>query len=236
MRRFFPTEPASGGEFTVCEFEFARIVFGGKRYHKLWHDAVREAELEHFRATHRYCGRCGAPAEPASENSCRRNSRMRPVESSKACCSAGCFTITLNSNSPERTGRASRCRTCFRKKRALHEMRRGSVSTTQPRDSSARDPRRGGTTGAHGARLAHGAGEYVLVGVLCHKSVPGLEVPRLNPATVVLVTRGEEALLVHARNFSRPMYALVAGFVQTAESPRGRRRATAQESSRCIFL
>ncbi len=29
--------------------------------------------------------------------------------------------------------------------------------------------------GAHGARLAHGAGEYVLVGVLCHKSVPGLE-------------------------------------------------------------
>ena len=36
-----------------------------------WHDAVREAELEHFRATHRYCGRCGAPAEPASEKSVR---------------------------------------------------------------------------------------------------------------------------------------------------------------------
>lgn len=87
-----------------------------------WHDAVREAELEHFRATHRYCGRCGAPAEPASEKSVR-------------------------------------CTKC---------------------------------------------GEEVF--------------PRLNPATVVLVTRGEEALLVHARNFSRPMYALVAGFVETAES------------------
>ena len=89
---------------------------------KQWHDAVREAELEHFRATHRYCGRCGAPAEPASEKSVR-------------------------------------CTKC---------------------------------------------GEEVF--------------PRLNPATVVLVTRGEEALLVHARNFSRPMYALVAGFVETAES------------------
>lgn len=87
-----------------------------------WHDAVREAELEHFRATHRYCGRCGAPTEQAS-------------------------------------GISVRCTGC---------------------------------------------GEEVF--------------PRLNPAIVVLVTRGEEALLVHARNFSRPMYALVAGFVETAES------------------
>ena len=87
-----------------------------------WHDAVREAELEHFRSTHRYCGRCGAPTEQAS-------------------------------------GISVRCTGC---------------------------------------------GEEVF--------------PRLNPAIVVLVTRGEEALLVHARNFSRPMYALVAGFVETAES------------------
>ena len=43
--------------------------------------------------------------------------------------------------------------------------------------------------------------------------------PRLNPAIVVLVTKGEEALLVHAKNFRRPgMMALVAGFVETGES------------------
>lgn len=43
--------------------------------------------------------------------------------------------------------------------------------------------------------------------------------PQLSPAIVVLVKRGEEALLVHARNFSRPaMMALVAGFVETGES------------------
>lgn len=43
--------------------------------------------------------------------------------------------------------------------------------------------------------------------------------PRLNPAIVVLVKKGEEALLVHARNFSRAgMMALVAGFVETGES------------------
>lgn len=42
--------------------------------------------------------------------------------------------------------------------------------------------------------------------------------PVLSPAVVVLVTRGEEALLVHAANFSRPFHALVAGFVETGES------------------
>lgn len=43
--------------------------------------------------------------------------------------------------------------------------------------------------------------------------------PRLNPAIVVLVKKGEEALLVHARNFRRPdMMALVAGFVETGET------------------
>lgn len=42
--------------------------------------------------------------------------------------------------------------------------------------------------------------------------------PVLAPAIVVLVERGDRALLVHARNFSRPFYALVAGFVETGES------------------
>lgn len=87
-----------------------------------WKAAVRHAELEHFRTTHRYCGRCGREMLPASEISVR-------------------------------------CPDC---------------------------------------------GEEVF--------------PRLNPAIVVLVMRGDEALLVHARNFKRPMYALVAGFVETGES------------------
>lgn len=42
--------------------------------------------------------------------------------------------------------------------------------------------------------------------------------PVLNAAIVVLVKRGEEALLVRARNFKGPFYALVAGFVETGET------------------
>lgn len=42
--------------------------------------------------------------------------------------------------------------------------------------------------------------------------------PRLNPAIVVLVKRGEEALLVHASTLRRDVMALVAGFVETGES------------------
>lgn len=42
--------------------------------------------------------------------------------------------------------------------------------------------------------------------------------PSLSPAILVLVKRRDEALLVHARNFSRPVYALVAGFVETGEN------------------
>lgn len=43
--------------------------------------------------------------------------------------------------------------------------------------------------------------------------------PRLNPAIVVLVLRGDKALLVHARNFREGMHALVAGFVEAGETP-----------------
>lgn len=42
--------------------------------------------------------------------------------------------------------------------------------------------------------------------------------PRLNPAIVVLVTRGEEALLVHSRSLRGDVHALVAGFVETGET------------------
>lgn len=42
--------------------------------------------------------------------------------------------------------------------------------------------------------------------------------PSPSPAVLVLVKRGEEALLVHARNFRNDMFALVAGFVESGET------------------
>ena len=42
--------------------------------------------------------------------------------------------------------------------------------------------------------------------------------PSLNPAIIVLVHKGNEALLVHARNFKGNYYGLVAGFVETGET------------------
>ncbi len=50
-------------------------------------------------------------------------------------------------------------------------------------------------------------------------SVCGHEIwPSVAPAIIVLVRRGEKALLVHARTFSRPFFGLVAGFVETGEN------------------
>ncbi len=42
--------------------------------------------------------------------------------------------------------------------------------------------------------------------------------PQITPAILVLVKRGEEILLVHARNFRSNLYSLVAGFVETGEN------------------
>ena len=42
--------------------------------------------------------------------------------------------------------------------------------------------------------------------------------PKLSTAIIVLVCRGEEALLVKAKNFRRDYYGLVAGFVETGET------------------
>ena len=42
--------------------------------------------------------------------------------------------------------------------------------------------------------------------------------PKLNTAIIVLVHKGEEALLVKAKNFRRNYHGLVAGFVETGES------------------
>lgn len=42
--------------------------------------------------------------------------------------------------------------------------------------------------------------------------------PQLSTAIIVRITRGDEVLLVHARNFKTPFYGLVAGFVETGET------------------
>ena len=42
--------------------------------------------------------------------------------------------------------------------------------------------------------------------------------PQLNTAIIVLVHKGDEALLVKARSFRRDFFGLVAGFVETGES------------------
>lgn len=42
--------------------------------------------------------------------------------------------------------------------------------------------------------------------------------PQLATAIIVLIRRGEEVLLVHANNFKRNFFGLVAGFVETGES------------------
>ncbi len=42
--------------------------------------------------------------------------------------------------------------------------------------------------------------------------------PQLATAVIVLIRRGDEALLVHARNFASDFFGLVAGFVETGET------------------
>lgn len=42
--------------------------------------------------------------------------------------------------------------------------------------------------------------------------------PQLATAIIVLISRGDEVVLVHAKNFKKPFYGLVAGFVETGET------------------
>lgn len=42
--------------------------------------------------------------------------------------------------------------------------------------------------------------------------------PTISPAMIVLIRRGEEVLLVHARNFKKNFYGLVAGFLEVGET------------------
>src|SRR5574344_1794369 len=52
-----------------------------------------------------------------------------------------------------------------------------------------------------------------------HCTACGKEIwPQLATAVIVLIHRGDEVLLVHARNFRGDFYGLVAGFVETGET------------------
>lgn len=86
------------------------------------------------------------------------------------------------------------------------------------------------TAAAKGAELIYWRRQNLYCGSCGHPTQRGIEIsrrcpacgsevfPSPAPAVLVLVTRGETALLVHARNFRRNFYGLVAGFVETGES------------------
>ena len=42
--------------------------------------------------------------------------------------------------------------------------------------------------------------------------------PRISPAIIVAITKGEEILLAHNNNFSKGVYSLIAGFVEPGET------------------
>lgn len=74
-----------------------------------------------------------------------------------------------------------------------------------------RESRFCGRCGGHMRRAADGLSK------VCESC--GVEVfPHVSPCIIVLVRRGEEALLVHARTFRGNHYGLVAGFVETGET------------------
>ena len=55
--------------------------------------------------------------------------------------------------------------------------------------------------------------------------------PQLSTAVIVLVYKGDEVLLVHARNFKSNFYGLVAGFVETGETLEGAVRREVMEET-----
>ena len=58
---------------------------------------------------------------------------------------------------------------------------------------------------------------HTSISKICSKC--GKEVwPQLSPAVIVLVHRGKDVLLVHAKNFRGSFFGLVAGFVETGET------------------
>src|SRR5204862_2936096 len=65
-----------------------------------------------------------------------------------------------------------------------------------------------------GTRLRDRAGERAKECRACGRVVS----PRVSPAMMVLVTRGQELLLARAKRFPQAMYSALAGFVEPGES------------------
>lgn len=64
------------------------------------------------------------------------------------------------------------------------------------------------------ATVPHPQGERALVCPSCQYS----QYPRINPCIIVAITKDDRILLARAQRFNRPMYSLLAGFVEAGES------------------
>ncbi|MCB1674534.1 MAG: NAD(+) diphosphatase [Pseudomonadales bacterium] len=64
------------------------------------------------------------------------------------------------------------------------------------------------------ATVPHPQGERALVCPSCQYS----QYPRINPCVIVAITKGDCILLARAQRFNRPMYSLLAGFVEAGET------------------
>lgn len=64
------------------------------------------------------------------------------------------------------------------------------------------------------ATVLHPQGERALVCPSCSYS----QYPRINPCVIVAITKDDTILLARAQRFNRPMYSLLAGFVEAGET------------------
>lgn len=77
------------------------------------------------------------------------------------------------------------------------------------------------------ATVAHPRGERARVCPACDFH----QYPRINPCVIVCITRDDHILLAQARRHTRPMYSLLAGFVEAGESlEQAAAREVAEES------
>lgn len=64
------------------------------------------------------------------------------------------------------------------------------------------------------ATIPHPQGERALVCPSCQYS----QYPRINPCVIVAISKDDTILLARAQRFNRPMYSLLAGFVEAGET------------------
>ena len=64
------------------------------------------------------------------------------------------------------------------------------------------------------ATIPHPQGERALVCPSCQYS----QYPRINPCVIVAISKEDTILLARAQRFNRPMYSLLAGFVEAGET------------------